>query len=109
MFGRLLTYLEESQKTFNVVHDKARMEIWIQGKEWLPILISQVDRHHYRIAWGSVLYLHVSADKGLAYVLNICRQCNQPFIIANRRPRPCKALLSHLIAVVLPKPDPTRC
>jgi len=48
------------------------MEIWIYGKEWLPILISKI-HIRYRILWGEIEFEIADETKAYGYVLRMIR------------------------------------
>jgi len=73
MYNQLMSFLGASNSYFTYVQDGERMEIWVRGKDWFPILISKVKDDRYRITWGGIVYRDVNTDKGLKHVLRICQ------------------------------------
>lgn len=73
MYDRILYTLDKSNPNFDFVRDGTRMEIWVRGKEWFPILISKIGADRYRIVWGDIIYRDLTMDNGLKRVLRICQ------------------------------------
>lgn len=51
LLERIINYLDTEEPGFSYIRDDPRMEIWVDGKEWFPILISKIHNRGYRISW----------------------------------------------------------
>lgn len=73
MYDQLLSFLNKPHTSFDYVQDGERMEIWVRGKDWFPILISKVAHDCYRISWGGIIYPRLNTDNGFKRVLRLCQ------------------------------------
>jgi|GEM_PF-1823651 hypothetical protein len=73
ILDRLAAYLDSRGAAFRYVKDYPRMEVWVRGKEWYPLLISEIGQERYRVSWGDE-GLEFRNPEGLYhYVLRIFR------------------------------------
>lgn len=68
---RLAEYLDTMEPDFSYVRDDPRMEIWVTGKEWFPILVSELRNRRYLISWGEIEYEIKDEAKAYAYILRL--------------------------------------
>ncbi|MFC3199478.1 hypothetical protein ACFOET_17785 [Parapedobacter deserti] len=71
MLERLATYLDGRTADFNYIREHPRMEIWIKGREWYPILISEISRGRYVVYWGDVRAGFSDPDEVFCYMLKV--------------------------------------
>ena len=73
LLDRLVQYLKEAESPqLSYIRDDSRMEIWIKGKEGIPILISEINKQRYIISWDGVAYEVNDKEKAYQYVVRIC-------------------------------------
>ena len=72
LLDKLAEYLDQAEADFYYIKDDPRMEIWIKGREWFPILISKVNNQRHIVSWGGIDYDIEDMDKAYQLVLRIC-------------------------------------
>ncbi|MFC3197077.1 hypothetical protein ACFOET_05590 [Parapedobacter deserti] len=71
LLSRIAEYLDTVESGFSYIRDDPRMEIWVKGKEWYPILVSEIYGRGYLISWGEIEYTIEDGAKAYAYLLRL--------------------------------------
>ncbi|SKB58911.1 hypothetical protein SAMN05660226_02238 [Parapedobacter luteus] len=70
LLERVAQYLD-TRTEFAYIKDEPRLEIWVKGKEWLPILVSKLKGRGYLISWGDIEYKVSDEMKAYTYLLRM--------------------------------------
>ncbi len=77
LLDRLAHYLAGDPGRYSYILDSPRIEIWVEGKEWFPIIISAINEERYVVSWGELEYQFKDEEKAYQYVLRLCRYINE--------------------------------
>ncbi|SKB95748.1 hypothetical protein SAMN05660226_03990 [Parapedobacter luteus] len=77
LLKKIAEYLDDKRIDFSYIKDGPRMEIWVAGKEWLPILVFKGNNDGYFISWCGIEYRIADEIKAYVYVLRIFTAINE--------------------------------
>ncbi|RQP12553.1 hypothetical protein [Parapedobacter defluvii] len=77
LLDRLAVFLNDESMQFSYILDNRRIEIQIDGKDWAPIIISEMSDELYVVSWGEVEYQFKNKEKAYQYVFRLCKYINE--------------------------------
>lgn len=77
LLEKIADYLDVRKSDYFYIKDNPRMEIWVTGKEWFPILISKLNGRGYWISWGEIEYRIKDEAKAYTHILQIVANINE--------------------------------